>query len=179
MDSLWNGSCIPLTNPKCAGNTCPRWFDKLKRLPSPVRGRETAASAVVDEVAKTQKKLGFLIRAAAYASSAGLRLTAFTQRGSRAKRGWLRGCKQLQKLKWNKGKQPLRRGGLTAPRHLPWLRGGRLLDCFPTWFMTILSKRTQHPQFSYTTIMTKRVGSHCQGELSAKQSEDDWGVASS
>ncbi|MBR5718488.1 MAG: hypothetical protein IKX16_05670, partial [Clostridia bacterium] len=35
--------------------------------------------------------------------------------------------KQLQKLKREKGKQPLRRGGLTAPRHLPWLRGGMML----------------------------------------------------
>ena len=60
---------------------------RRKYLPSPVRGRGTAASAVTDEVAKPQKILGFLIRAAAYASLAGLRLTAFTQRGSRAKRG--------------------------------------------------------------------------------------------
>ncbi len=46
----------------------------------------------------------------------------------------------LRKSKTNqsKGKQPLRRGGFTAPRHLPWLRGGsmlvyiKLIDGLPT-----------------------------------------------
>ena len=39
--------------------------------------------------------------------------------------------------------------------------------------------KNQYSMFSYKIRMTKHIGSHCQGELSAEQSEDDWGVVSS
>ena len=37
------------------------------------------------------------------------------------------GLKSTIKFKCDKGKQPIRRGGFAAPRHLPRLRGGMML----------------------------------------------------
>ncbi|MBR5717729.1 MAG: hypothetical protein IKX16_01770, partial [Clostridia bacterium] len=85
-------------------------------------------------VSKTQVRYG-------KATLSSFRHSAYCLKATLRREGRERGAQPTcvnQKINQSKVKQPLRRGGFTAPRHLPWLRGGsmlvyiKLIDGLPT-----------------------------------------------